>query len=117
MKKIALLTLAAVLGSFSSALASSPSTCSPGDGCASYLCCEIKCADGEIFAAAQKRFMAAELAGLVERFVPDASIRSELLLTLKDDPQRALDSVALAKAAFSESDRASFKRVSEYFMC
>jgi hypothetical protein len=117
MKKIALLTLAAVLGSFSSALASSPSSCSPAGGCAACLCCEIKCAEGESVAAAQKRVMAAELARLVERFVPDTSIRSELLRTLKDDPQHALDSVALAKAAFSESDRACFKRVSEYFKC
>ena len=81
------------------------------------MCCEIKCAEGESVAAAQQRVMAAELVRLVAHYVSDASLRSELLRTLKDDPQRALDSVALANAAFSESDRACFTRVSEYFKC
>ena len=117
MKKIALLTLAAVLGSFSSALASSPSSCPPGGACAACMCGEINCAEGESVAAAQKRVMAAELTRLVARYVSDASIRSELLRTLKSDPERALDFVALAKAAFSETDRACFKRVSEHFKC
>src|SRR5687768_7783228 len=64
MKKIALLTLAAVLGSFSSAFASSPSSCVPcsQDGaCAVSTCCEIKCAEGESVAAARERVMATEL--------------------------------------------------------
>ena len=76
MKKIALLTLAAVLGSFSSALASSPSSGSPAGACAASMCCEIKSAEGESVAAAQKRVMLAELTGLVARYVSDASIRS-----------------------------------------
>lgn len=119
MKKIALftLTLAAVLGSFSSALASSPSSCSPDSACAAGMCGEIKCAEGESIAAAQKRVVTAELARLVVRYVSDASIRSELLRTVKSDPERALDFVALAKGAFSETDRAAFKRVSEHFKC
>ena len=116
MKKIALLTLAAVLGSFSSALASSPSSCSSDGACAASTGCEIKCAEGESIAAAQQGVMAAELTRLVERYVSDASLRSELLRTLKSDPERALDFVALAKATFSETDRASFKRVSEHFV-
>jgi hypothetical protein len=116
MKKIALLTLAAVLGSFSSALASAPSPCSPGGACAPSTCGEIKCAEGESVAAAQKRVMTAELTRLVARYVSDASLRSELLLTLKSDPKRALDFVALVKAEFSETDLAAFKRVSEHFV-
>jgi hypothetical protein len=115
--KIALLTLAAVLGSFCSVLASSPSSCPPGGTCASCVCGEIKSAEGETVAAAQKRVMATELTRLVARYVADAAIRSELLRTLKSDPARALDFVALAKAAFSETDRACFKRVSEHFNC
>jgi hypothetical protein len=117
MKNIALLTLAAVLGSSSSALASSCSPCPPEGACSASACCEIKCAEGESVAAAQKRVMAAELARLVARYVSDASIRGELLRTLKRDPERALDFVALAKAAFSEADRACFKRVSDHFKC
>jgi hypothetical protein len=117
MKKIALLTLAAVLGSFSSALASSPASCAPGGACDACMCCEITCAEGESVAAAQKRVMAAELARLVARYVADASIRSELLRTVKSHPERALDFVALAKAEFSETDRACFQRVSEHFKC
>ena len=117
MKKIALLTLAAVLGSFSAAFASSPSSCPPAGGCAECRCNEINCADGESVAAAQQRVRAAELARLVARYVSDTSIRSHLLRTLKSDPERALDFVALAKAAFSETDRACFKRVSEQFKC
>lgn len=122
MKKIALftLTLTAVLASFSSAFASSPSSWSlsswsPAGACAAGTCCEIKCAEGESVAVLQKRAMTAELAYLVARYVSDASIRSELLRTLKSDPARALESVALAQATFSESDRAAFKRVSEHF--
>lgn len=117
MKKIALLTLVAALGSFSSARASSPSSFPPSSACAAGLCCEIKCAEGESVATAQKRVMAAELTRLVARYVADASIRSELLRTLKNDPERALDFVALAKAAFSETDRACFQRISEHFKC
>lgn len=117
MKKIALLTLAAVLGGVSSALASSPSSGPPGGASAACLCGEIKCAEGESVAAAQKRVMAAELARLVARYVSDISIRSHLLRTLKSDPARALDFVALAKAAFSETDRACFKRVSGKIKC
>ena len=117
MKKIALFTLplAAVLGSFSSALASSPSSWSPAGARAPGTGGEIKCAEGESVAALQKRAMTAELAYLVARYVSDASLRSELLRTLKSDPARALDSVALAQATFSETDRAAFKRVSEHF--
>lgn len=116
MKKIALLTLAAVLGSFSSALASSPSSCSPGGACAAAgTCGEIKGVEGESVVAAQKRAMAAELTGLVTRYVYDASLRSELLRTLSSDPRRALDSVAFVESAFSEADRAVFKRISGYF--
>jgi hypothetical protein len=118
MKKIALLTLAAVLGNFSSARASSPSLCPPaGACCPACQCDEIKCAEGETVAIAQKRVMAAELARLVARYVSHPSIRNHLLRTLKSDPERALDFVALAKAAFSETDRACFKRVSEQFKC
>jgi hypothetical protein len=119
MKKIALfsLTLAAVLGSFSFALASSPAACAPGGACVPCICCEIKCAEGESVATAQKRVMLSELTRLVARYVSDASIRSELLRTLKSNPERALDFVALAKAEFSETDRGCFKRVSEHFKC
>ena len=117
MKKIALLTLAAVLGSFSSALASSPPSGQPDGACVACVCCEIKCAEGESVAAAEKRVLAAELARLVARYVSDASIRSHLLSTLKSHPERALEFVALAKAEFSETDRACFKRVSEQFKC
>jgi hypothetical protein len=117
MKKITLLALAAVLGSFSSALAASRASCAPDGACAACGCGEIKCAEGESVAAAEKRVMAAELARLVVRYVSDASIRSHLLRTLKSDPERALDFVALAQAAFSETDRACFKRVSEQFKC
>lgn len=119
MKKIALLTLtlAAVLGSFSFALASSPASGSPDGASAPALCCEIKCAEGESVAAAEKRIMAAELTRLVERYVLDASLRTELIRTLKSNPERALDFVALAKAKFSESDHAAFKRVSSHFRC
>ena len=113
MKKIALLTLAAILGSFSSALASSRPT---GGACAACMCCEIKCAEGESVAAAQKRVMAAELTRLVARYVSDASIRRHLVRTLQSDPARALDFVALAKTAFSETDRACFKRVSDHYL-
>ena len=117
MKKIALLTLAAVLGRFSSALAASPASTPPGDACTAGMGGEIKCAEGESVAAAQKRVMAAELTRLVARYVSDASIRRELLRTLNSDPARALDFVALAQAAFSATDRACFKRVSEHFKC
>lgn len=116
MKKIVLLTLLAVLGSFSSALASSPSSGSTGGACDAS-CCQTKCADGESVAAAQQRVAFAELSRLVERYVSDASLRSELLRTLKSDPERALDFVALQKAAFSETDRVAFQRVSDHFKC
>lgn len=117
MKKIVLLTLAAALGNFSSVFASSPSSGSPGSPSAASTCCEIKCAEGESLAAAEQRVMTAELKRLVERYISDAAVRSELLRTLKSDPERALDFVALANAAFSEADGACFKRVSEYFKC
>jgi hypothetical protein len=124
MKKIALLTLAAVIGSLSIALASSPASC-PSDGaCAASTCCEVQCAAGETVAAAQERVMAAELTRLVARYVSDPAIRSELPRALKNDPER--DFAAVAKvfnelrrhlAAFSETDRASFKRLTGYFIC
>jgi hypothetical protein len=119
MKKIALftLTLAAAFGGVSSALAASNEACPPSGACDATLCCEIKCAEGESVAAAQKRVVFAELALLVTRYVSDASLRSELLRTLKTDPERALDFVALKKAAFSETDHATFKRVSGHFKC
>ncbi|HEX2852614.1 MAG TPA: hypothetical protein VHO24_05195 [Opitutaceae bacterium] len=122
MKRNALLTvaLAVVLGSFSAALASSPSSsssCAPDGACAAPQCCEITCAGGESVAAAEKRVITAELSRLVSRYVADASLRTELLRTLKSDPERALEFVALAKARFSEADRAAFKRVSDHFKC
>jgi hypothetical protein len=117
MKKIALLTFAAVLGGVSSAFASSPASCAPDGACAPCQCCEMKCAEGESVAAAQKRVMAADLTRLVARYVPDASIRGHLVRTLQSDPRRALDFVALAQANFSEADRACFKRVLGHFKC
>lgn len=68
--------------------------------------------------------MAAELTRLVARYVSDPSLLSELPRVLKSDPERDVD--ALAKvfnelrrhlAAFSETDRASFKRLTGYFIC
>lgn len=116
MKKIALLTLIVVLGGTPSAFAASPSSCPLDDDCAGCMCDKIECAEGESLVAARKRIMAAELARLVTRYVSHSAIRHHLLLTLKTDPARALDFVALAKAAFSDADRACFKRVSAHFL-
>lgn len=117
MKIIALLTLTAVLGSSSFALASPPPSCPPGGGCDSCSCGNVTRAEGESAADAQKRVVTAELTRLVTHYVFDASIRSELLRTLKSDPERALDFLALAQAAFSDTDRACFKRISDHFRC
>ncbi len=117
MKKIILLPLLALLGAASASFATPPASCPPGDPCTECICCEIKPADGESVAAAQKRVMAYELARLVTRYVGDVSLRGELLRTVKSDPERALDFVARAKATFSETDRACFKRISEHFKC
>lgn len=117
MKKLVLLPLFALLSAASATFAAPPASCPPGDICTDCICCEIKCAEGETLAAAQKRVMAYELARLVNRYVADTAIRGQLLRTLTSAPLRALDFVAQAKSTFNESDRACFQRISDHFKC
>lgn len=117
MKKKFLLPLIVLLGATSAAFATPPAACLPDGDCTDCTCCDIKCADGESVAAAQKRVMAAELTRLVTRYVTETAIRGELVRTLETDPQRALDFVARSKARLSEADRACFQRVSDHFKC
>jgi hypothetical protein len=106
----------AILAGGSSVLASPSPDCPTTEPCVC-VCREIIPALGETVATAEKRLMTADLVRLIERYVTDATLRAELRGTVAVDAERVSKHIALAKAKFSEADRACYKRVVSYFNC